>query len=186
MIGENDSTGRAVRTRIRASWKKFKELSGTLCGRLLSTNLKGRLYKVCVRSVMCYGAECWAMKKADIRRMQTTEMRMIRMMCGKTLRDVIANDMLRGWTCVEDIEEHLRGHHLRWLGHVERMNEESLTRRVQHKMVEGKVKRGRPKKTWEETVKDDMRRRGLKIEDSIDRGKWRRRCRQLVDPDVSG
>ncbi|CAK8691815.1 unnamed protein product [Clavelina lepadiformis] len=46
-------------------------------------------------------------------------------------------------------------------------------------MIEGKVKRGRPKKTWEETVKDDMRRKGLKIEDAIDRGKWRRRCRQL-------
>ncbi|XP_076799906.1 uncharacterized protein LOC143445001 [Clavelina lepadiformis] len=136
---------------------------------------------------MCYGAECWAMKKVDIRRMQTTEMRMIRTMCGKTLRDGIANDVLRRWTGVEDIEKHLRGHRLRWLEHIERMNEESLTRIVQHKMIEGKVKRGIPKKTREETVKDDMRRRGLKIEDAIDRGKWRRRCRQLVDPEfISG
>ena len=67
------------------------------------------------------------------------------------------------------------------------MSEESVTRRVQHKMIEGKVKSGRPKKTWEEKVKDDMRRKSLKIEDAIDRGKWRRRCSQLVDPEfVSG
>ncbi|CAK8696323.1 unnamed protein product [Clavelina lepadiformis] len=50
---------------------------------------------------------------------------------------------------VEDIEEHLRRHRLRWLGHVERMNEESLIRRVQHKMIEGKRKRGEKRKTKE-------------------------------------
>ena len=63
--------------------------------------------------------------------MQTTEMRMIRMMCGKSLKDKVTNSILREWTNVEDIDEHLRGHHLRWLGHVERMNVESLTSRVQ-------------------------------------------------------
>jgi len=57
--------------------------------------MKGRLYKSCVRSVMIYGSECWAMKKVDTRRMQAAEMRMIRMMCGKTFRDGISNGLLR-------------------------------------------------------------------------------------------
>ena len=34
--------------------------------------------------------------------------------------------------------------------------------------------RGRPKKTWTDAVKDDMRRLGLATEDAQDRGKWRR------------
>jgi len=49
----------------------------------LSLKLKGRLYKSCIRSVMSYGSECWAIKKVDTRRMQVAKMRMIRMMCGR-------------------------------------------------------------------------------------------------------
>ena len=48
-----------------------------------------------------------------------------------------------------------------------------------------KTKRGRPKKIWEETVKDDMRKRNLTIKGVDDRVKWRGCCRQLVDPDDS-
>jgi len=35
------------------------------------------------------------MKKVDTGRMQVAEMRMIRMLCGKTLRDGIPNGLLR-------------------------------------------------------------------------------------------
>ena len=58
------------------------------------------------------------------------EMRMIRMMCGKSLKDKVNNSVLREWTNVEDIDEHLRGHRLRWLGYIEQMNGESLPTRV--------------------------------------------------------
>ena len=107
---------------------------------------------------MCYGAECQAMKKMDIRRMQTTEMRMIRIMCGKSLKDKVTNSVLREWTNVEDIDEHLRVHRLRWMGHVERMIVESLTSRVRKMTIVGNI-RGRPKKTWEETVEAEMRKK---------------------------
>jgi len=75
----------SVTTRIRAGWRKFSELSQVLCGRVLLLKLKID----CVRSVICYGSECWAMKKVDTRRIQAAEMRMIRIMCEKTLRDEI-------------------------------------------------------------------------------------------------
>jgi len=81
--------------------------------------LKGRLYKSCARSAMSYGSECWAMKKIDTRQMQTAEIRIIRLMCGRTLRAGIPNDLLRDRTAVEDIENHLGETRLRWLGHLE-------------------------------------------------------------------
>jgi len=73
--------------------------------------------------------ECWAMKKVDTRRMQAAEMVMIKMMCGKTLRDGITN-VLRDRTGVEDIENHLGETRLRWLGHLKRMDETNLVKRV--------------------------------------------------------
>ena len=182
VVGSSGDVQNAVTARIRAGWRKFSEMSQVLCGRVLSLKLKGRLYKSCVRSVMCYGSECWAMKKADTRRMQATEMRMIRMMCGKTLRDGIPNALLRERTCVEDITNYLGENRLRWLGHLERMKETNVVRKVREEKVPGSMKRGRPKLSWDEVVKKDMKMRSLSINDAQDRNKWRRRCRKVVDP----
>jgi len=140
--------------------------------------LKVRLYKSCVRSVMSYGSECWAMKKADSRRMQAAE---IRMVYGKTLRDEVPNGLFRDRIGMEDIENHLGETKRRWLGHLERMDETNLVRRVREERVPGHMKRGRPKKSWDEVVKEDMNR-GLCINDAQDRDKWRRCCRRVVDP----
>ena len=107
-------------------------------------------------------------------------------MCGKSLKDEVTNSLLREWTNVEDIDKHLRGHRLRWLGHVERMNVESLTRRVRKTTIAGNMRRGRPKKTLEETVEADMRKINLTIKDAHDRVKWRCGCKNLVDPYDSG
>lgn len=186
MLCRDGDVRRATTTRIRAGWKKFRELWGVLCGRRLSLKLKGWLYKVCVRSVLCYGAECWAMKVADIKRMQTTEMRMLRMIGGISLRDKVPNSNLREMVNVDDIGEFMRGHRLRWLGHLERMDTDSLTRKVYDQRIDGVTRKGRPRKTWKETVSDDMNRRKLKLHEAQERGKWRRRCRNPVDPDLSG
>jgi len=66
-------------------------------------------------------------------------------MCGKTLCDGIPNGMLRDRTRVEDIENHLGGTRLRWLGHLERMDETDLVKRIREERFPGLIKR-RPKK----------------------------------------
>ena len=53
--------------------EKFRNINGMLCAKQVSLKLKGELYKTYVRSVLCYGAECWALKKEDVKRLQGTE-----------------------------------------------------------------------------------------------------------------
>ena len=45
----------------------------------------------------------------DIRQMQTTKMRMIRIKCNETPQGKNVSKILRKWTDVEDIDEHLSG-----------------------------------------------------------------------------
>ena len=59
----------------------------------------------------------------DERRLKTSEMRMLRMMCGKTLKNKMNNENIHEMTSVVRLEEFLREKRLRWLGHVERMDE---------------------------------------------------------------
>ena len=175
----------AVIGRIRAGWKKFKEVAGVLLLKGLSLKLKGLLYKSCVRSALSYGAECWATKAEDMRKMETTEMRMLRMMCGKTLKDRVRSERIREMTGVETIREFLRSQRLRWFGHVERMCEERAPVIAMKVTVNGR-KRGRPKKRWEEVVKEDMKERRLKCEDAQDRSRWRIGCRKPANPRLRG
>jgi len=44
------------------------------------------------------------------------------------------------------------------------------------------MKRVRLKKSWDEVVKEDIKKRGLCINDAQDRNKWRRCRRRMVDP----
>ena len=47
------------------------------------------VYKECVRSVLMYGAETWAMKSGVFQRLRATERRMLRMICRVTLKDMV-------------------------------------------------------------------------------------------------
>ena len=125
--------------------------------------IKGQLYKACVRSAMCYGAECWALRKEEVTRLRMAEMRMVRMMCGKTLKDKCQLQELRARVGVDDIEGFLRSHRLRWAGHVERAGK-GVLKQVREIKVEGTRKKGRPRLTWQELVRKDMREVGLNRE----------------------
>ena len=124
VISTEGGAQEAVTSRIRSAWKKFKEVSNVICGRSISLKIRGTLYKSYVRNALTYGAECWPLKMEDERRLKTTEMRMLRMMCGKILKDKMNNDKICEMTGVVRLEEFLREKRLRWLGHVERMDEE--------------------------------------------------------------
>jgi len=54
------------------------------------------MYKKFVRSALSYGAECWSMKVKDAKRMKSTEMRMLRMICGTAVRDKEMRRFVKG------------------------------------------------------------------------------------------
>ena len=52
---------------------------------------QGEVYKTVVRPAMMYGAETWAVKKAQEKKLDVAEMRMLRWMSGVTKLDIIRN-----------------------------------------------------------------------------------------------
>ena len=160
VISTEGGAQEAVTSRIRSAWKKFKEVSSVICGRSISLKVRGTLYKSYMTNALTYGAECWALKMEDERRLKTTEMRMLRMICGKTLKDKMNNDKICEMTGVVRLEEFLREKRLRWLGHVERMDEERGPVKATLLEIEG-TKKGTPKKRWKEVLECDMTARGL-------------------------
>lgn len=168
----------AVRARIKKAWYKFRELGTILTMQGLSLKVKGRVCDSCVRSTLLYGSETWAVKVEQVQRMERTEMQMVRWMCGVKLRDRIPNEELRGRMGIESVKEALVRRRLRWWGHIERREESNWLKRCQMIAVSGKRPLGRPKKSWREVVKRDIKDWGLKEGWARDRIQWRRVLRR--------
>ena len=74
--------------------------------------------------MLTYRAETWAMKAGVFQRLQATEKRMLRMICGVTLRDKVESTVIASRVGVNDLEEHLRQKRLQWFRHIIRRDEE--------------------------------------------------------------
>ncbi len=64
--------------RVRCGWNIFSDLTPILMVKGASWRLKGRLYESCVRSTILYRSETWAVMVEHARKLERTEMRMIR------------------------------------------------------------------------------------------------------------
>ena len=129
MLNETGGVEQAVATRVRAVWMKFRELGGILCTRGASLRMKGVVYKACACSVLTYAAETWAMKAGVLQRLQASERRMLRMICGVTLKDMVET-VIASRVGVNDLEKHLRQKRLTWFGHIARRDEEVEIKKV--------------------------------------------------------
>src|SRR5271163_82579 len=179
MLNANGEVESASVMRTRCAWKKFRELSPILTGKYISLKLKGRAYDTCVRSAMINGSETWAMKTNQEARFERTEMRMVCWMSGVSLKEKRCSADLRASMGLDAMGEVVRRNRLRWLGHVLRKDPNDWVRKCVDFEVEGKRSRGRPVKTWQrsgDVVEKDMKVRGLKRDDAVDR----ERCRAGV------
>ena len=57
--------------------------------------LKGKFYRVVLRLALLYGTKYWPIKKIQEQKMEVTEMRMLRWVCGNTVMDQIKNQEFR-------------------------------------------------------------------------------------------
>ena len=107
-----------VNHRIQAGWLKWRVATAVLCDRKFSSKLKGKFYQVAIRPAQLYETEWWPIKKIFEHKMEVTEMRMLRWMCGNTLMDRMRNQAFRDKLGVTPIFGKMRENRLRWFGHV--------------------------------------------------------------------
>ena len=106
--------------------------------------------------------------------MEVAELRMLRFSLGVTRNDRIENRYIRGTAHVRRLGEKLREGRLRWYGHVQRKDAGHVGKKVMDMDFPGTRRRGRPKRSYMDTVKEDMRAVGAEEEDVYNRGKWKR------------
>ena len=134
-----------IAKRVGAGWMNWKKCSGVLCDKMMPVKLRERSIEQLL-DLLCYiyGAETWATTKRQESRIEVNEMRMLRWMGGVTRKDKIRNEHIRGTTKVVQASRKITERRLKWYGHVMRMEEDHVVRRVMAKAIPGK---GRERET---------------------------------------
>jgi hypothetical protein len=136
---------------------KAARISGCLynliwINKYMSTECKARIYKTSVHPVLTYASETRAETAYSQQFLRTTEMKTIRAIHGRTLRDKICSDHLRHLSGIQEIIKWTKVRRREWDGHVERMEDNRLAKIAGDSRPQGVSSRGRPKKRWKESL----------------------------------
>ncbi|CAH1270813.1 Hypp4454 [Branchiostoma lanceolatum] len=173
MISQAGGCSDAVTARIKSAWKSFHELLPILTNRYIPLRNRGHVFNSCIRSVLLYASETWAVASEDIKRLDRSDNAMVRWICPRKLSETLSTKQLRAKLGVHSVQDVMRSKRLRWYGHLERMDRERWPKRIIGMTVEGRNPRGRPRRKWIDKIKEDLHHLNLHDADPQDRGTWR-------------
>jgi hypothetical protein len=114
-------------------------------------------------------------------------MKFLRRIMGKTRRDKWRNNRIRETLDQEPILNYIERRSIQWYGHVVRMQDYRKPKQAMEARREKRRGRGRPRKTWEDSVIDVARRNGKTLADMKRLARDRTAFRQWTeDPTLQG
>ena len=171
-----------IRTRIR----KAAQMYGCLRRHLLSSKdtwreVKKKVLVGMILPIMLDGAEQWVISAQVLREMKTAYHKMIRgclrMTTHTTRKHRISTSTMLGHLDMEPLEYYVDWRVLGYAGHVERMQDNRLPKKMRDASIEGKGKVGAPPKTHERQRNESMKRKGINKatwkDEAVDKNKWR-------------
>ena len=126
-----------------------------------------KMYEGIIEPSRLYGCEVWTLKLSERKRMEEVEMNCLRTIRSLRKIDRVPNvEIRRGYRKFVSVSQRIGEGVLRWFGHVERMRDERMTKRVYESDVRGVRRRGRPRKCWMDGVKEVLARKGLNSQEA--------------------
>ena len=126
------------------------------------------------------------MRSVERRKVCVLEMKCLRSLVGVSRMDRVRNEEVRRRTGIErELASRANQRVLRWFGHVGRMDEYCMARRVLIAEVIGGRVRGRPRLCWMDGVKVSLGNRGMTIEAARQCAKDREALRAMVHMQLS-
>jgi len=152
--------------------------------RLLSKNLKIKIYGTIILPIVWYGCETWSLTLRERGKLRVFENTVLRRIFGPKRDEVtgewrrLHNEKLNDSYSSPNIVWVIKSRRMRWAGQVSCMGEERGVYRVFLGKPEGRRSLGRPTQRWVDNIRIDLQEVGCGHMDWIglaqDRDRWRR------------
>lgn len=184
ILSEDCSIDSEIQNRIKQASAAF----GRLRHRVFQNNNLHLHTKVAVYQAVCittllYSCEAWTTYSRHIKALERFHTGCLQRILGLTWRDHVPQTEILAKTNSRSIESMVTQHQLRWLGHVIRMPQDRLPRRILYgQLHHGQRLAGGPKKRYKDQLKTSLRKCKIRPEDletaAADRDLWRQRCHE--------
>ena len=171
-ITDQNSIQEEIKSRLKLGNACYHSVKNLLSSRLLSKNLKNKIYRTIILSVVLYKCETWSLTLREERRLRVFEKILLRKLFGPKRDEMtgecrrLHNEELNDLYSLPNIVRVVKSRRMRWAGHVARMKEDRGVHRVLVGKPEGKRPLGRPRRRWEDNIKMDLQEVG------VGRGDW--------------
>jgi len=154
-----------------------------LSSRLLSKNLKIKIYRTIILPVVLNGCETWSLILREERKLRVFENMVLRRIFGPRRDEVVGErrrlhkEELNNLYSSPHIVRVIKSRRMRWAGHMARMGEERRVCRVLMGKPKGKRPLGRPRRKWVDNIRMEFQEVGCGYMDwiglALDRDRWR-------------
>jgi hypothetical protein len=151
-----------IRSRLNSGNACYLAVQNLLSSRLLSRNVKIKIYNTIILPVVLYGCETLFLMIREEHRLRVFENRVLRRIFGPKRDGVtgvwrkLHNEELHSLYSSPSIVRVMKSRRMRWAGHVARMGEVRGAYNILVGRPEGRKPLGRLRRKWEDNIKMDL------------------------------
>ena len=177
IVSDNNSMDEEITTRLARANSAYNALTKRLwCKNGIRTGTKISVYKAAVISTLLYGSEAWTLTKRQVRKLEKFHLTCLRKIARIQWYHKVPNYMVLKRCHVLSVTSMLDRNKLRWTGHVVRMGDHRIPKRILY----GQLARGYSRQGNHLTYMNSLRRtlrvcgvEGSNLEDvARDRSLW--------------
>ena len=159
VVQDNCNSDIEVDTRICRASSAFQSLSRILWfQRRIHTRTKLRIFTSVILPTLLYGLECTVLLEPQVHRLESFQIRCLRIILGISIRDMKRNTTICKLVKQQRISSILSQRRLRFLGHLSRMGDHRLPKQLLvSALVGGQRAPGGQKLKWNDLVSRDLR-----------------------------
>ena len=183
-VSSNAKLDKEIRNRLGKASTAFGNLRQRLWNnRHVSIRAKCKVYRAVVLSTLLYGAEAWTIYRVEVKKLHAYMMRQLRDIMGVKWYDKITNDEILSRANLPWMADILIEKNLRWLGHVQRMENDRLPKQLLYsQLCEGKRNQGRPRLRFKDVVKRNMKHQQINLNSWQTKAGNRAAWRSVIKP----
>ena len=179
-VTNNVSLDQEIENRISSAAASFGKLRRRVFdNRNLTVSTKTSVYRAVVLPTLLYGSETWTLYRHQIRQLEKFHQRCLRGILHLHWSARVTNAAVLERASATSVEAMLHLILLRWAGHVSRMSDDRVVKRVFYsQLAHGKRKLGAPKKRYKDALKSTLKDCDIDSQRwealAADRLQWRR------------